>query len=140
MANDIEAAGWVEHTKIIAFDWRVLRLTRGRNPGLATAHLTIPPSLAVNVKPLSDGTSPWTDGIDVASHGGSELAAIQAHGGGGVVTPISQRSRPSAWRRPRRWTFGSDLGECPLAEDISRLEVLRVFSITASGPVWGRER
>ena len=135
VANDVEAAGWVEHTKIIAFDWRVLRLTRDRNPGLATAHLTIPSALAVAAKPLADGTSPWTDGVDAREHGGSELAAIKAHGGEEWspyftdVTPDRVAEAAGLELRVGHWGLSA-------SDDIRRMIDLGVFSATVSGPAW----
>ena len=76
--RDLEAADYIEPAKIIAFDWEVLRLTRERRPDLRTAHLTVP---RLHDTRLPDGSSPWTDGFDPRDHGGSELAAIKAHGG-----------------------------------------------------------
>ncbi len=138
VADDVEAAGWVEHTKIIAFDWQVPRLARRRNPGLATAHLTIPAALAINVRPLPDGASPWTDGLDVASRG-SELAAIGAHGGE-EWSPYFTEVTPE--RVAEAATLGLRVGPWGLSteDDIRRAEDLGVFSATASGPSWGPER
>ena len=79
--DDLEAADYLDQAKIIAFDWRVLRLSTARQPGIRTAHLTIPQAMAVHVKRDADGRSPWCDGCDPLDHGGSELAAIKAHGG-----------------------------------------------------------
>src|SRR5690242_5416922 len=39
--RDLAAWDWLAASKIIAFDWRVLRLARARLPDIATAHLTI---------------------------------------------------------------------------------------------------
>jgi len=135
----VEAADWVAHSKIIAFDWRVLRLSRERNPAIATAHLTIPASLASGVKPLPNGDSPWTDGCDPRRHGGSDPAAIKAHGGmewSPYFTDVT----------PERMDEARDLGlrvgpwGLSAAEDIDRMLALGVWSATVSGPAWGRDR
>jgi glycerophosphoryl diester phosphodiesterase len=135
----VEASDWMAQSKIIAFDWRVLRLSRERNPTIATAHLTIPASLANGVKPLPDGDSPWTDGCDPRRHGGSDLAAIKAHGGmewSPYFTDVT----------PERMDEARDLGlrvgpwGLSAAEDIDRMLNLGVFSATVSGPPWGRGR
>jgi glycerophosphoryl diester phosphodiesterase len=135
----VEAADWVAHSKIIAFDWRVLRLSRERNRAIATAHLTIPASMAGAVRPLPNGDSPWTDGCDPRHHGGSDLAAIKAHGGmewSPYFTDVT----------PERMDEARDLGlrvgpwGLSMAEDIDRMSNLGVYSATVSGPAWGRGR
>ena len=78
----IEAHDYVAHSKIIAFDWQVLRMTVARNPAIATAHLTVPAGMSGGVQTLASGEdSPWADGCDPRHHGGSDIAAIAAHGG-----------------------------------------------------------
>jgi glycerophosphoryl diester phosphodiesterase len=135
----VEAAGWEAWTKIIAFDWKVLRLSRQRNPAVATAHLTIPAALASSVKPLANGDSPWADGADSRRHGGSDLAAIRAHGGMEwspyftEVTPERMAEAKDLDLRVGPWGLSA-------AEDIDRMLDLGVFSVTASGPAWGRGR
>jgi glycerophosphoryl diester phosphodiesterase len=135
----VEAADWVAHSKIIAFDWRVLRLSHERNPAIATAHLTIPAGLASGVKPLPNGDSPWTDGCDPRGHGRSDLAAIKAHGGmewSPYFTDVT----------PERMDEARDLGlrvgpwGLSAAEDVDRMLDLGVWSATVSGPAWGRGR
>ena len=133
---DVEAADWVDHTKVIAFDWRVLRLARARSPTIATAHLTIPAALAVSVKPFPDGSSPWTDGFDPRDHGGSELAAIVAHGGeewSPYYTDITED------RVAEAAALGLRVGPWGLSDaaDVRRMIDLGVFSATVSGPAWG---
>jgi glycerophosphoryl diester phosphodiesterase len=133
--RDVADADWVDRTKIIAFDWQVLRKTKALDSRLATSHLTIPTSLAVTVKPRDDGTSPWTDGYDAAAFGGSELAAIKAHGGeewSPYFTDVTAERVAEAARLGLRvgpWGLSS-------AEDIQRLIDLGVFSATVSGPAW----
>lgn len=133
---DLDAAGWTDRAKIIAFDWRVLRLAKAVEPAIATAHLTIPPALAANVKPLADGSSPWTDGADAASHGGSELAAIRAHGGEEWSPHLVDIS---AARVAEAAALGLRVGPWGVsaAADIARMAELDVFSATISGPAWG---
>ena len=133
--KDVTAADWIDHTKIIAFDWRVLRLTREIEPRLATAHLTIPAALAVTVKPGLDGISPWTDGHDAAAHDASELAAIRAHGGeewSPYFTDVT------AERVVEAAELGLRVGPWGLsaADDIQRMIDLGVFSATVSGPAY----
>ena len=76
----VEAADWVAQTKIIAFDWRVLRLAQARNRRIATAHLTIPAALSGSVRPLDSGDSP------------GPTAATRAV----TAAPTWRRSRPTA--------------------------------------------
>ena len=135
----VEAADWVEHSKIIAFDWRVLRLSRERNPAIPTAHLTIPASLASGVKPLPNGDSPWADGCDPRHHGGSDLAAIKAHGGmewSPYFTDVTVE------RIDEAQDLGLRVGPWGLsaAGDIDQMLGMGVWSATVSGPAWGRGR
>jgi glycerophosphoryl diester phosphodiesterase len=133
----VDAANYADYTKIIAFDWQVLRLTKARNADLATAHLTIPAQLASTVKPGADGQSPWTDGFSARDFGGSELASIKAHGGmewSPYFTDVTEE------RVAEAKMLGLKVGPWGLskAEDIDRMIDLGVFSATVSGPEWGR--
>ncbi len=135
--DEVEAANYAARTKIIAFEWKVLRLARARNPKIATAHLTVPEQLAHQVKPLPNGDSPWTDGFDPRRFGGSVFAAVKAHGGV-EWSPYFTRSdgRDRGGGRARQ---GSRLGPWGLSAsaDIKRMIALGVFSATVSGPAWG---
>jgi glycerophosphoryl diester phosphodiesterase len=132
--EDLEAADYLDHAKIIAFDWRVLRLSRARQPGVRTAHLTIPHAMAAQVKRGPDGRSPWTDGCDPLDHGDSELAAIKAHGGMewsphlGDMTPDRVAEAEELGLLVGPWGVAS-------AEDIR--SAMGAFSLTVSGPEWG---
>jgi glycerophosphoryl diester phosphodiesterase len=136
---DIAAAGWADRTKIIAFDWKVLRLSRTIAPEIATAHLTIPAALAVSVKPLADEDSPWTDGCDPRRHGGSDIAAIAAHGG---MEWSPYFTDVTADRVAEAAALGLKVGPWGLsaADGIARMVELGVFSATVSGPAWGPAR
>jgi len=131
----VDAADWAAEVKIIAFDWRVLRLTKALRPDMATAHLTIPPGLA---GPRAwEGDSPWRDGCDTRHHGGSDLAAIKAHGGmewSPYFTDITRESLEEAAG------LGLRVGPWGLSKpaDVDRMLALGVFSITVAGPYWGR--
>jgi glycerophosphoryl diester phosphodiesterase len=132
----VDAADYAAHTKIIAFDWQVLRMTKARNPSLATAHLTIPAKMASEVKPLANGDSPWRDGFNPRDFGGSELAAIKAHGGmewSPYFTDVTEE------RMAEAAALGLKVGPWGLSktEDIDRMVSLGVFSATVSGPDWG---
>lgn len=135
--DDLEAADYVGHAKIIAFDWRVLRLSRARQPGVRTAHLTIPTAMAAQIKRAPDGRSPWTDGCDPLDHGGSALAAIKAHGGMewsphlADMTPDRIAEAQSVGLKIGPWGVST-------AEDIARATAMGAFSLTVSGPEWGQ--
>lgn len=133
----IEAWDYVEHAKIIAFDWQVLRLTAARNPAIATAHLTIPTALSRGVVRNADGDSPWADGCDPRRHGGSDLAAIKAHGGM-EWSPYYTDVTPARIGEAR--ALGLKVGPWGLhaQADILRMQDLGVWSATVSGPDWGR--
>jgi len=131
---DLEAEDYVEHAKIIAFDWQVLRLSTERWPRIKTAHLTIPASLSS--KPAQEGPSPWRDGYDSADHGGSDLAAIKAHGGmewSPYFTDVTPRTMAEAE------ALGLLVGPWGLSagDDIRRMAELGVYSSTVSGADWG---
>jgi glycerophosphoryl diester phosphodiesterase len=133
--RDLEAAGWTEHAKIIAFDWSLLRALRDRAPAMATAHLTVPDSMKSKVVLLPNGDSPWTDGCDPRHHGGSELKAIQAHGGSEWSPHISDVT-------PERVAEAKELGLAvgvwgvATAADICAMTALGVDALTVSGPAW----
>ena len=132
--DDVDAADYAAHTKIIAFDWQVLRFVKDRNPDMATAHLTIPPQLADSIKRLPDGRSPWADGADAS--GGSELEMIKAHGGMEwspyftEVTPERAAEAAALGLKVGPWGLGK-------ARHVDRMIDLGVFSATVSGPYWG---
>jgi glycerophosphoryl diester phosphodiesterase len=131
--RDLAAADYLEPAKIIAFDWQVLRLTRERAPNLRTAHLTIttPPTRDPARPP-----SPWTDGCDPRDHGGSDLAAIKAHGGI-EWSPYYTDVTPERVAEARE--LGLLVGPWGLAagDDIRRMAELGVYSSTVSGADWG---
>jgi glycerophosphoryl diester phosphodiesterase len=135
--EELEAADYVEHAKIIAFDWQVLRLSKPRQPGVRTAHLTVPQAMAAQVKRRPDGRSPWTDGCDPLDHGGSELAAIKAHGGMEWSPHLSDMT-------PERVAEAKALGlvvgpwGVSSADDIKAAKSMGAFSLTVSGPEWGQ--
>ncbi|HEY2049381.1 MAG TPA: glycerophosphodiester phosphodiesterase family protein [Caulobacteraceae bacterium] len=134
--GDLEAAGWTDRSKIIAFDWRVLRLTKALRPGIATAHLTVPAAMAGSVRPLPNGDSPWVDDFDPRRFGGSELAALKAHGGSEWSPHLSDVT-------PERLAEARELGlhvgpwGVSSAEEIRRMISEEVYSVTVSGPDWG---
>jgi glycerophosphoryl diester phosphodiesterase len=131
--RDLADANYLEPAKIIAFDWRVLRLTRERAPTLRTAHLTIttPPTRDPDRPP-----SPWNDGCDPRQHGGSDLAAIKAHGGM-EWSPYYTDVTPERMAEARE--LGLLVGPWGLSagDDIRRMAALGVYSSTVSGADWG---
>ncbi len=134
--DEVDRAGWTAHTKVIAFDWRVLRLTRTALPDMATAHLTIPRRLAGGDAPRDPTDLPWFDGFDPRRYV-SELAAIAAHGGV-EWSPYYTDVTPE--RAEEASTLNLKVGPWGLsaAEDIARMQALGVYSATVSGPAWGR--
>ena len=131
---DLEAEDYLEHAKIIAFDWQVLRLSTDRWPRIKTAHLTIPASLSS--KPAQEGPSPWRDGYDSTDHGGSDLAAIKAHGGM-EWSPYFTDVTPETMAEAK--ALGLLVGPWGLSagDDIRRMAELGVYSSTVSGADWG---
>ena len=131
--RDLEAADWLDHAKIIAFDWQVLRLARERSPNLRTAHLTLTtPAARDPARP----PSPWNDGCDPREHGGSDLAAIKAHGGV-EWSPYYTAVTPERMAEARE--LGLLVGPWGLSagDDIRRMAALGVYSSTVSGADWG---
>jgi len=132
----LEAADYIDHAKIIAFDWQILRLSRARQPGIRTVHLSIPRAMEGQVKRRADGRSPWTDGCDPTDHGGSELAAIRVHGGMEWSPHLSDMA-------PERVAEAQALGllvgpwGVSSADDILSAKAMGAFSLTVSGPEWG---
>ncbi|HEX3916205.1 MAG TPA: glycerophosphodiester phosphodiesterase family protein [Caulobacteraceae bacterium] len=131
--RDLEAADWVAHSKIIAFDWQVLRLSEARSPGVRTAHLTIPTPAD---RPRAARPSPWYDGFDAYLHGGSELAAIKAHGG---MEWSPYYTAVTGERMAEARELGLRVGPWGLSkgDDIRRMRDLGVYSSTVSGADWG---
>ena len=127
--RDLAAASWLDRVKLIAFDWRVLRLARERSPGIETAHLTIR-----HARDLAElqARSPWLDGCDAAGLGGSDLAAVKAHGGVEWsphftdVTPERLAEARALGLRVGPWGLSK-------ATDIRRMAEFGVFSSTISG-------
>lgn len=133
--RDLDAAGWTDRAKIIAFDWSVLRDLAVRRPEILTAHLTVPAAMHDRIRRLPNGDSPWNDGCDPRHFGGSELRAIQAHGGREWSPHISDVT-------PERVQEAKDLGLAvgvwgvATAADIAAMSDLGVEALTVSGPAW----
>ena len=127
--RDLAAASWFDRSKIIAFDWRVLRLLRDQVPSLSTAHLT-----GVHARRGDEhwALPPWFDGCEPAAHGGSDLAAIKSHGGVewsphfSDVTPERVAEAAALGLRVGPWNLSK-------AADIRRMAELGVYSSTVSG-------
>jgi glycerophosphoryl diester phosphodiesterase len=131
--RDLAAADYLEAAKIIAFDWQVLRLTRERAPGLRTAHLTITtPATRDPDRP----PSPWNDGCDPRDHGGSDLAAIKAHGGV-EWSPYYTDVTPERMAEARELSLVVGPWGLSAGDDIRRMAELGVYSSTVSGADWG---
>ena len=133
---DLDAAGWTDRSKIIAFDWRVLRLAQALHPGIATAHLTIPTSMAESVRRLPNGDSPWADGCDPRRFAGSDLAAVKAHGGAEWSPHIADVT-PERLAEARELDLRVGPWGVSTAEEIHRMLGEEVYSVTVSGPDWG---
>jgi len=132
---DLADADWLASTKIIAFDWSVLRRLASLAPGIDTAHLTVPAAMHGQIVRNEAGDLPWCDGFDPRHHGGSELKAIRAHGGEewsphvSDVTEALVAEARSLDLRVGVWGLGS-------AEDMDRMAAWAADALTVSGPVW----
>lgn len=133
--RDLDAADWTVHTKIIAFDWSVLRDLKARRPEIMTAHLTVPDSMKSKVVTLANGDSPWTDGCDPRHFGGSELRAIQAHGGREWSPHISDIT-PERVAEAKALGLATGVWGVSTAEEIAAMSALDVEVLTVSGPAW----
>jgi glycerophosphoryl diester phosphodiesterase len=133
--RDVEAADYADRTKIIAFDWQVLRLVAARRPGLATAHLTIPARYLGGAE--AEGERAWWDQCDPPDFAGSTLAAIRAHGG---MEWSPYYTDVTAEKLAEAAGLGLRVGPWGLskAEDVARMIALGVYSATVSGPDWAR--
>lgn len=133
--SDLEAAGWMDAAKIIAFDWSVLRRLKTLAPSMPTAHLTVPEAMHGQIVRDAAGDFPWNDGCDPRHHGDSELRAIVAHGGEewsphvSDVTEARMAEARDLGLRVGVWGLGS-------AADIDRMAAWGADVLTVSGPVW----
>ncbi len=133
--RDLDAAGWAQHSKIIAFDWSVLRDLNTKRPEILTAHLTVPDAMKPKIRRTPEGDSPWNDGFDPRLFEGSELRAIQAHGGREWSPHISDVT-------PERVAEAKELGLAigvwgvASAADITAMTALGADVLTVSGPAW----
>lgn len=133
---ELSEAGWSGHSRIIAFDWRVLRLCRETEPALRTAHLVVPRALEGQVRRDAEGRSPWADGCDPARFAGSLGRAIAAHGG--TMASLYFKDIDAAVMDD---LLGAGLGVAAWGlvrpEDIAAVLDLGVESVTVEGPHWG---
>ncbi len=65
---------------IQSFDWRTLVIAKRLAPEIETACLTIETDRTNNVRPIDGKASAWTDGLDLAAHGGSVAKLVKAAG------------------------------------------------------------
>ncbi|WP_340647107.1 glycerophosphodiester phosphodiesterase family protein [Phenylobacterium sp.] len=135
--RDLAAAEWTADSKIIAFDWSVLRDLATKAPELETAHLTVPDAMKPKVKLLANGDSPWVDGCDARQFGGSELRAIQAHGGREWSPHISDIT-PERVEEAKALGLAVGVWGVATAAEIATLSDLGVEALTVSGPAWSR--
>ena len=135
---DLEAARWLDRTKIIAFDWSLLRRLGEMGTEVLTAHLTVPDAMKPKVRLLPNGESPWTDGCDARAFGGSELRAIQAHGGREWSPHISDVT-PARVAEARELGLKVGVWGVASAQDIAAMAALDVDVLTVSGPDWSAE-
>ncbi|WP_297506879.1 glycerophosphodiester phosphodiesterase family protein [uncultured Caulobacter sp.] len=133
----LAAKGWTAHSKIIAFDWSVLRQVALLAPGLDTAHLVVPKVLEPQVRRDAQGHSPWNDGHDPLLHDGSLGRAAAAHGARQLSIYFKDIDADVvADARAAGLTVAAwGLTE---AADIRAMLALGVSSVTALGPYWGR--
>ncbi len=135
--RDLEAGGWLDDSKIIAFDWSVLRDLKAKAPRMPCAHLTVPDSMKPKIGRLANGDSPWNDGFDPRHYAGSELRAIVAHGGQEWSPHISDVTLD---RVVEARDLGLSVGVWGVATaaDIDAMMAFDIAALTVSGPAWGR--
>lgn len=130
---DLDAAGYSDRARIIAFDWRVLRWLRESRPQLATSHLAIPEALQKDIARDERGDSPWADGCDPRHFEGDVLRAIQAHGGRCWSSHVSEITAESAAHAASLGLAVAAWGVDGAAQ-VAALRALGVESITLSDP------
>jgi len=135
VVRDLDAADYGAHARVIAFDWRVIRLLRTLKPSLKTSHLTIPATLQQEIVRDANGESPWADGCDPCRHGDSEPSAIAAHGGKCWSAYFSEIS-PEKVAEARRIGLAVAAWGVVKRADIRAVTDLGVDSITVAGPHW----
>ncbi|MBL8554183.1 MAG: hypothetical protein JNL41_07890 [Phenylobacterium sp.] len=133
--RDLDAAGWADRAKIIAFDWSVLRDLKARRPQMLTAHLTVPAAMHDRIVRLEGGDSPWTDGCDERRFGGSEPRAVQAHGGREWSPHISDVT-PGRVAEAKALGLAVGVWGVAAAAEIAAMTALGVDALTVSGPDW----
>ena len=133
--RDIDGAGWADRAKIIAFDWSILRDLKARRPEILTAHLTVPDVMKPQVKRTADGASPWNDGCDPKDFGGSEAAAIAAHGGREWSPHISDVT-PARVADAKAHGLAVGVWGVSKAEEIAAMSAMGADVLTVSGPAW----
>jgi glycerophosphoryl diester phosphodiesterase len=133
--RDLDAAGWSDRAKIIAFDWSVLRDLQARRPEILTAHLTVPAAMHDRIVRLANGDSPWADGCDPRRFGGSEVRAIRAHGGREWSPHISDVT-PERVAEAKALGLAVGVWGVATAAEIAAMTALGVDALTVSGPDW----
>lgn len=133
--RDLDRAGWADRTKIIAFDWSILRDLKARRPEILTAHLTVPHAMKPQVRLNADGASPWTDGCDPLDFGGSEAAAIAAHGGREWSPHISDVT-PERVADAKAHGLAVGVWGVSKPEDFAVMTAMGADVLTVSGPAW----
>jgi len=116
----------------------VLRDLKARRPEIVTAHLTVPAAMHDRIRRLPNGDSPWTDGCDERHFGGSELRAIQAHGGR-EWSPHLADVTPERVAEARSLGLAVGVWGVSQPADIAAMAVLGVDALTVSGPAWAVE-
>lgn len=134
--RDLDAAGWTDRAKIIAFDWSVLRDLQARRPEILTAHLTVPAAMHDRIRRLSNGDSPWVDGCDPRHFAGSEPRAIRAHGGREWSPHISDAT-PERVEEAKALGLAVGVWGVAAAAEIAAMAALGIDALTVSGPDWG---
>jgi len=80
LVEAVRANDMVDRITVQSFDWRTLIEVRKRAPEIATACLTIETDNNDNVKPIGDGPSPWTAGLDLRRYEDSVPRLVHAAG------------------------------------------------------------
>jgi glycerophosphoryl diester phosphodiesterase len=76
----VQKSGMGDRVTVQSFDWRTLVEVKKRAPELVTACLTIETDDNDNVKPVGDGPSAWTAGLDLRRYDGSVPRLAHAAG------------------------------------------------------------
>ena len=101
LVDTLRREGMAARSTIQSFDWRTLRAARRLAPEIATVCLTAEQDWLNNVRPPDGTPGAWTDGLDIAQHGGSVPRLVKA-AGCAVWSPFHRDLTPARLAKARQ--------------------------------------